>query len=276
MAGETLYQAFPRIQLQNGRAAFGGHQQWFARHTARASGCGPVAAANCLALFALQRPALPQGLGLSLLPNGRLEGSGFLAFMEEVYRRVGTKELGPLARMMDERHEAIRLLRASKQPHIQQEGKTLEEELLSRLPPSLGNSSTSFCRGVERCGRAMGLPASTNLLRTLHAGRGEALAFIRSGLEAGAPVVLLTWYNHHPIDHYPNGFSQAPVAGSVKLPHFITIVGLAEQDAGYGTCLIASDAGQRAKIGFDALWRSWQSPAAARSALIIVSPIRQG
>lgn len=272
MYGEALYEAFPRIEMPGRRPAFGGNQAWFLRHTARVSGCGPVAAANLLAVHAQQRPAVLAKTGLQRLPDGHWEGRSFLRFMEAVYASVGTRELGPLASFMDRRHEAIRLLKESIKPDVQKEGEALAKSPLSHLPPSLGNTAARFARGTERCARQLGLPLSSNILSTFRLSRGEGLTFIKAGLLAGAPLVLLTWLERPAIVHYPEGFAKNGSQSEVKWPHFITLVGLAENDRDWGTALIASDAGMEAKLPYDSLHRAWQGPGAVKGALVLFTP----
>ena len=236
---------FPRI-AEAGRADwFGGDQNWFKRKTQRYASCGPVAAANTLACFSAQVPAMASALGLSFLPDGRIDKAHYLAFMEQIYKTVGTMEV-PVWRNLVEKYP-------KEKPFI---------------PPSLGRECSGFERGVLQHAAKHGVWLCAHHLLTSYVGKAEAMAFIQKGLQGGSPVTLLTLQNRHPLSVYWSGYEMPPKATEKGMSrHFVSVVGIRTKSPGE-TELLVSSWGRICAIDFAALYKSWQSPRAFGSALM--------
>lgn len=250
----SVWSLFPRILGEGGALSFGGNQNWYSRYTSLYSGCGPVAAANVVAVLARgQGLAARLGLGAGKTPIPRAK---FEALMDESYEIMGSLELPFLPAALDSRFEKAGGNREQMGP-------------LAKLPPSLGNTLRPFVRGTLALAREYGLRPQPHVLYTHFAGEQRALRFIRQGLGAGSPVVLLTRFNRHPLTLYPEGPKGAAVESRITSPHFMTIARLAKKPGGYDVWL--STWGMPARVDLGALARSWRPPLALGSALLYFS-----
>ncbi|MDL2253178.1 hypothetical protein LJC49_03805 [Ruminococcaceae bacterium OttesenSCG-928-I18] len=270
MVGKAVLDSFPLVS-QPGREtgtppAFGGSQYWYERHTARYSGCGPVAAANLFAVMAKGDDEKARRMGISFGADGSIAKAEYLAFMQRVYDAVGTREIPGICRRMDERHEKTRAMLNSEVEAVRKKGLGRYKNPLSHIPASLGNSAGSFCRGVLRYGEQNGMQLLPHRLKTRGASCEEGLAFIEGGLRSKVPVVLLSWLNRHDVLLYARDFGDAPKAVQNYEPHFMTIAALRQGEK--GAELMVSDRGIRAGIPYASLCESWASPWATGSALL--------
>lgn len=274
MEGRQVLDSFPLI-TQPGRRpgelpAFGGSQNWLSLPMGRYSGCGPVAVANLFAQLAATRPALAGPIGLSVRAGGPMEKEVFLPFMEKVYRIVGTRGVPWLSGRLNEANERTRQMLLSEDPAVQHRGLRRQKAWWNYLPVSFGNSAASLLKGVERYTRPRGFSLQEHLLYTHRLGYEEGLAFLREGLSAGVPVVLLTWLNRHEVRLYEGDFAPPVKITKNTEPHFLTVAAL--RPGGEGPELLVSDRGMRAGVPYEALQKSWQSPFARGSALLYLTP----
>lgn len=270
MTDKNVLKMFPLVALPGRKPgtppAFGGSQYWYARHTARYSGCGPVAAANLFAVLAREHGELAAKIGLRAEGDGGFSKAEYLRFMEDVYAEVGTRERRRLSAYEDKRHAEIARLLASGDEAAVRRGLAMKKSWLSYLPASFGNSAESFCRGVLRYADAKGIALTPHTLKTRRAAYEEGLGFIEAGLGAGTPVVLLSWLNRHAVRFYPQHFTDLPHESVSAEPHFLTIAALRESEK--GPELLVSDRSLRAGVPYASLQKSWQGPGAYGSALL--------
>lgn len=242
---------FPLVaNPENGVDFWGGDQRWFVRKAQRQGGCGPTAATNVLACMAAKDTAMAEKLGLTFLPDGRIEKDEYARFMEEVYRTVGTGEV-PVWRNIVEK------MKAERPP----------------FPPSFGRGAIGYEKGVLKAAKSKGIYLAAHRKTFSYLGYDEGFDFIKGALEAGHPVGFLTVWNRHPLTVYWNGYEKP---GSVQKngvrSHFMTMIGLrAGKEAGKWDVLLSSW-GRICTVGYDELCKSWQSPLAMGGEMVYFTP----
>ena len=215
--------AFPVIRDENQHLSFGGSQHWYPKRSARAGGCGPVAAANALAaasaLTALENGE--KGLHRALYDGCEhpvFERSSYLSLMESVYRYMPSPMM---------------------------------------LKHAFGITMAGYAFGLALYGRRVRKPLHVEVLPCGFADRKKALAFIRTGLEQSGAVTLLVAKRAVTVTLIEAGRPRVVKTKS----HFMTITDMEEDEDG-SIRLTLSTWGSPATMSFDELVRSWRSPLA--------------
>ena len=146
----------PLIVSGRGRLSYGGHQGWYADRSARAAGCGSVAAANALAVLARHDEAANTALPLTADADGRYERSSFLRYMEGIYSLMGSGF------------------------HFQK---------------PVGISISRYVRSVLKYGLKQGIPLTYEALLTPYCSSERAESFLEEAFDRGQAVTLAMSWN---------------------------------------------------------------------------------
>lgn len=271
MTNDTVFLRFPRPAPtaalgEDATPFFGGNQEWFARYTARLSGCGPVAAANALACLAAADPRLAALIDLHPDRDGRVGLEAYQAFMERVYELVRTRQVRRLCDVVDDRHARAAALMASGEEAERQRGRALLRGPLAHLPATFGNSAASLRRGVDRFAAQQEFKLLWREKKVRKLAHDEGLAFMEEALAAGSPLILLNHLNRVDVYYHGHDFVKNPKRGENPTMHFMTIADLRENED--GPELVLSDAGCIATVSYRQLHASWQGAGALGGSLL--------
>lgn len=244
----TAYLCPRVISAENNRVFFGGDQSWFTRNTASRGGCGPVAAANILTVFADQHPECQELLSISINEKHFIPQEDYLSLLNRVYRMMHPLEIPILRRIYD---------------HVSRTNK-----LFDKIPVTFGVNMPQYILGTKRFARRHYIPLHHRSLSTMFCGYMRGLTFIKLALANGYPITLLVTGNAVSYTLYDLPYFQGGHEKKLK-HHFVTITDIRESaDNTASPELVISTWGKTGTISYADLHRSWRSLRAFGSAMV--------
>ncbi len=212
--------------VDNNIIYYGGHQNWFQRHTQSFGGCGPTAAANILAYMAMTDPKFAN---LYEYDTKNITKADFAKFMEEVYNYVTPLEIPIFSHMSDKKGDQVGI-------------------------PSFGIVSLSgFAKGVEKFAQSRGVEMKANWSNEKPT-FDNAVSYIREGLEKDKPVALINMFN--PIEMQWTDPRTNEVITMTYERHWVTITGMIENKKTGEVTLEVSSWGGKATLSFNTLYNN--------------------
>lgn len=244
----TAYLCPRVISAENNHIYFGGDQDWFTRNTASKGGCGPIAAANILTVYADQHPEYQEDLDISINEKHFIPQEDYLSLLNQIYRKMHPMEVPVIRRIYD---------------HASRDSK-----LFSRIPVTFGVNFPQFVLGVKRFVKAHCIQLHSRSLSTLFCGYMRGLTFMKLALANGYPIVLLITASPVSCTLYDLPYFQGGHTQKLK-HHFITITDIKENsDPSASPELVFTSWGKTGTLSYADLHRSWRSPRAFGSAMV--------
>lgn len=239
----------PRIvSAENNRVYFGGDQTWFTRNTAFAGGCGPVAAANVLTVYADQHPECQEDLSIAINEKHFIPQEDYLSLLDQIYRIMHPMEVPVIRRIYD---------------HVSRANK-----VFNKIPVTFGVNILQYILGVKRFAKRHYIYLHHRSLSTMFCGYMRGLTFIKLALANGYPITLLVTGSPVPYILYDLPYFQGGHEKALK-HHFVTITDIRESANNNASPeLVITTWGKTGTISYTDLHRSWRSPRAFGSAMV--------
>lgn len=222
---------FVKILGNDGIEYYGGNQDWYRKYTQISGGCGPVAASNIVAYFALYKNDAEK---LFKNDTNVVKQSDYVKLMNIMYKYVNPNEVPVLNVISDIRKDDIRF------------GKM-------RIPGTTGVWPLSkFANGVVKYADKMGVELEANIYENNDISLEDAVNKIKESLKSDSPVALFNGFDAVPMK-YVDPKTDKTLNTNFAL-HWVTITSIIENKSSGEVTAHVSTWGGEASLSLTELW----------------------